>query len=682
MPSYYSLSTNSAHDVRSSSFDIMARRGHFPEREQPHKPKDAYLFRCPFHADTHPDFSLHEDRMRWKCWVCGIGGGPGELLKFLGDNYVPPPQPALSLPQGPAAKPKQAKSKGSLSFTGCTLDQLAKAKGLPVEYLRSLGWRDTNYYGRVVVAIPWPGGMHYRVNLDERPKYHWKSGNKVSILGLDQLEEIRRTGWVLIVEGETDYAAGRSMGLPVVAIPGASTWQNEWAFQFQGCQVFVWQEPDSGGPALVKKLVESFWCIKVVEPPEGIKDLCDLYNQAGEGAVAYFNDLKLLAREACYSRPDHDATEVSSPEPYYMEGSDGPRRRFPLPTDRGHIDKLRDRQSEIWLEAQRRLGNVDEVNRAHRCGGLYTNECDRRHVSAPEEKERLNCKQRLHPRCLGTNAQKVFYFRKTRGPTKIDAAGDMDIYIPCLGHFDLGEDPFYWPVNIRRQLQCVRKHVKKLARRRSTPQGFKDSFVGLRADLHQGYLTIDLVIAGGRDPGLPQWLKEAFAEIATVPVTVDTLHPRNPKKVINQFGNLMSSAFTYSDVEECLAMLEALKGWRVVQPQGKFHKNTALAEDQCSIVPIGDPLLEDPIETNKHPTSGGGASIRPPCPECGDPTHSGGFRTGRWVKVLGDWSKQLTWLLLEDDTDPGGGPSSGSGGEGFEDLHRDTAYAREEQLLR
>jgi hypothetical protein len=369
------------------------------------------------------------------------------------------------------------------------------------------------------------------------------------------------------------------------------------------------------------------------------------------------------------------SNQDTAAEPYYMEGSDGPRRRFPRPTDRGGIDKIRSRQSEIWLEAQRRLGNADEVNRAHRCGGLYTNECDRRHVSAPEEKERLNCKQRLHPRCLGTNVRKVFYFRKTRGPTKIDDAGDMDISILCLGHFDLEEDPFYWPVNIRHQLQYVRKHVKKLARRKGTPQGFKDSFVGLRADLHQGYLTIDLVIAGGRDPGLPQWFKEAFAEIATVPVTVDTLHPRKTKKVINQFGNLMSSAFTYSDVEECLAMLEALKGWRVVQPQGKFHKNTALAEDQCSIVSIEDPLLEDPIETNKHPASGAGAGIRPPCPECGDPTHSGGFRTGRWVKVIGDWSKQLTWLLLEDDADPGGGVL-----EGFEDFRWAVAYAREEKV--
>jgi hypothetical protein len=372
-------------------------------------------------------------------------------------------------------------------------------------------------------------------------------------------------------------------------------------------------------------------------------------------------------------------------EPYYMEGSVGSRRRFPRPTDRGHIDKLRNRQSEFWLEAQRRLGNVDEITRAHRCGGLYCNECDRGHVSAPEEKERFNCKQRLHPRCLGTNARKVFYFRKprgstkkTRGLTKIDDAGEMDIYIPYLGYFDMGEDPFYWPVNICRQLNHVRKHVKKLARRKGTPQGFKDSFVGLRLDLHQGYLTIDLVIAGGRDPALPQWLSEAFAEIATVPVTVETLHPRNPKKVIDQFGNLMSSAFTYSDVEECLAMLEALRGWRIVQPQGRFYNLSAPEEGQCSLVSIedqGDP----PIETSEHSTStaGGVGSARIPCPECGDPTHSGGFRTGRWVKVLGDWSKQLTWLLLEDDADQGGGP-----GEGFEDFRRDVARAKEEQLSR
>jgi DNA primase len=275
-------------DVWPSSYDILAQHGHFPAKEQPNKTKDAFLFRCPFHADTDPSFSLHADRQRWKCWAgCGQGG-PKELLKRFGDDYVPPPKPA------PA--PKKAKQTNN-NIIGCTLGQLAKAKGLPVEYLRSLGWRDTTYSGKPAVAIPWPGGIHYRVNLDEKPKYLWKKGNKVSILGIERLEQIRRTGWVLIVEGETDYVAGLLMGLPVVAIPGASTWKDDWTLQFQGCHIYIWKEPGPGGESMAKKLAQAFWTVNIIEAPAGIKDLCELYDQSGAGARDFFTDLRMVAQE-------------------------------------------------------------------------------------------------------------------------------------------------------------------------------------------------------------------------------------------------------------------------------------------------------------------------------------------------------------------------------------------------
>jgi hypothetical protein len=319
MLSQYTSYTRSVHETRSSSLDILAEHGHFPEREQPHKPKDFFLFLCPFHPDANPSFSLHEDQQRWKCWVCGIGGGPVELLRLFGDNYKPPPRPA--------PRPKKSKSRERPSFQGCALHQLAQARGLPIDYLRFLGWYDTTYSGKPAVAIPWPGGIHYRVNLGGKPKYLWEKGNQVSILGLDRLEEIRRGGWALVVEGETDYAAGLLMGLPVVAIPGASTWQSAWALQFQGCQVFVWREPDRGGESMVKRLAQAFWTVSVIDPPTGVKDLCDLHAQAGEEAVAHFNDLKLLAKEVHAER---------TANPFYHEPPRAPKR-----LDRTRVERHR-----------------------------------------------------------------------------------------------------------------------------------------------------------------------------------------------------------------------------------------------------------------------------------------------------------------------------------------------------
>jgi hypothetical protein len=366
----------------------------------------------------------------------------------------------------------------------------------------------------------------------------------------------------------------------------------------------------------------------------------------------------------------------AAPDQQPFDGAGTGRRRF-TGTKGAEVRQTRDRHGKIWLEAHRRLGDTDAITRANQCGGLYGQVCDEGHITAAAEKERLNCKQRLHPRCLGTNARKAFYISKTRGPTKLDNDGDIDISIVQLGRFDVGEDPFEWSPNVHRQMEFVREHNRKLRRRKDAPQSFKHSFLGWRVDLRKGCLTLDVLFTGARDRDLPGWLKESFAEVASESVRVETLNPRTSQEVISDFGNLMSSAVAYSDVDECLALLEALKGWHLVQPQGKYLKNPTRAEEKCNETSIGDPH-DDPIEVSLHPDSGAtaGSTPHPPCPECGKPTRPAGFRTGRWEKAIGRWSKHLTWMLRADDADPGGGP-----GEGFEDFQKDVTQAREEHLV-
>lgn len=397
------------------------------------------------------------------------------------------------------------------------------------------------------------------------------------------------------------------------------------------------------------------------------------YSQRKDGGTKEYT---AIARKVLHAVQSESIPADAPPTPPPFEGAGAGRRRFT-----GHkgaeIRQVRDRLGKIWLEAHRRLGDTDAITRARDCGGLYGRECDNGHVTAPAEKERSTCKQRLHPRCLGTIARKAFYFPKTRGPTTLDGEGDMDINIVQLGRSDVGEDPFEWAPLVRGQLEFIRKHIKKLRDRKGAPQSFRDSYIGWRADLRRGCLTLDLVILGGRDPDLPEWLKESFAEVANETVKVETLHPLDHSAVINDFGNLMSSAVAYTDVEECLAMLEALKNWRLVQPQGKFLGKKAAAkanaEERSLDVSIGG-QPQVPIETSSDPASGGGTT-HSPCAECGLRTWSSGFRTGRWEKVIGRWSKKLTWTLMADDADPGGGR-----GEGFEDFLKDVARARDERL--
>jgi hypothetical protein len=318
-----------------TTLELLASRGIFPVKTHTQHPKDYYQFLCPLpgHAnDRNPSFYVHQDGIRWKCFVCGLGGRQGTLIRLLGS------EPIARTPKPP--KPAKKATKKEQTINGCTLAQLAAAKNLPIEFLRSLGWHDTIYQGKPAVAIPWPGGTHYRVNLEDKPKYFWKKGSHVSILGLERLEAVRRGGWVLFIEGETDYAAGLLMGLPVIALPGASTFKDEWALQFQGCQIYVWHEPDRGGETFVKTLDQVFYGVQVIKAPAGVKDLCDLHDQAGEGARRFFEELKSEARLwRQIDSPKNVTDKVSNNNTLYLNRDITPKSQlwedakgyFPLP---------------------------------------------------------------------------------------------------------------------------------------------------------------------------------------------------------------------------------------------------------------------------------------------------------------------------------------------------------------
>src|SRR5665811_1526455 len=82
-----------------------------------------------------------------------------------------------------------------------TLAELAAAKQLPVDFLKSMGCSDVPYAGGHAVRMVYPkpdstsGAIRYRVALEKPPqggdRFRWKTGSKVQLLGLDKLEVAR-----------------------------------------------------------------------------------------------------------------------------------------------------------------------------------------------------------------------------------------------------------------------------------------------------------------------------------------------------------------------------------------------------------------------------------------------------------------------------------------------------------
>ena len=232
-----------------------------------------YTAVCPFHDDHHP--SLRFTETGFICMVCGRKGPLRELARERG----------IEVEMTRSERHRQRNN------GGLTLEKLAAAKGLPLEFLRhELSWHDVEYRGRPAVAIPCfnTGGNVLREQLRIRlgkgakkdNRFVWDDGSSVWPLGLDSLKSARQAGYLLIVEGATDYAACVLARIPVLGVPGSNTWHKEWAgFIRDIARIVVWREPGQGGATLIELVAGSLpdsTEVAVVVAPPGAKDPCEL----------------------------------------------------------------------------------------------------------------------------------------------------------------------------------------------------------------------------------------------------------------------------------------------------------------------------------------------------------------------------------------------------------------------
>lgn len=265
-------------------------RGNPPDPRWPDG-KGEYWALCPNpeHGDTHVGSFSVSDR-GFCCHSCGYSGSLAKLAQDLGVSV----------------------QHGGGRLAGCTLQEYADAKRLPVGFLRSFGLEDGVYRSRggqqtPCVDIPYrdAGGpvtaTRKRTELYKRKngkdyRFRWVAGSKLSLYGLWRLSEIRAAGWALLVEGESDCHTAWLYGLPVLGVPGASNWKAEWKTLLDGLDVYAWQEPDGGGVAFVTALERKGLAgARGLKPPDGVKDLSDAHIQ-GRDVAALVESLKADAR--------------------------------------------------------------------------------------------------------------------------------------------------------------------------------------------------------------------------------------------------------------------------------------------------------------------------------------------------------------------------------------------------
>src|SRR5215207_5091425 len=292
---------------------------------------------CPAHDDrNNPSLSVgvgEDGRVLLHCFVgcefedivAAMGLEQPDLFEYRngeGDPYIPPK--TLGTVKHSVAKPRgdvndavpQASRTPDTGGNGCTLEDYAAAKKLPVEFLRGLSLKDVTYEDRPALRIPYPDeygqevAVRFRISLEGAQKFRWRSGDKPRLYGLGLLEEARKAGYVILVEGESDCHTLWHHEVPAVGVPGATNWRKNWSSLLDRIEkIYAIVEPDGGGEALWGRLAASEIKERLYRVLlDGVKDASELhlkdpqmfparFEEALRGAVAWLDIAESEAKE-------------------------------------------------------------------------------------------------------------------------------------------------------------------------------------------------------------------------------------------------------------------------------------------------------------------------------------------------------------------------------------------------
>jgi len=295
--------------------DLLEREG----RTRDHSNGLGFQAHCPYHEDRNASLSVDpgDKAILVNCHagcdlkdICAaLGLTPADLFYEEKERYTArpsakprntatPPTKSQATPSAAASKtvatPEQQSATvqqfapSEESPEGCTLEEYAAAKILPMAFLRSLGLRDQTYIKTPAMRIPYFGenghevlSTQYRVGLHKAKdgpdlRFRFKSGNKAVPYGQWRLLDARARGSITLVEGASDCHTLWYHGEPALGFPGAGNWKDERdAPLLDGIEtIYLVIEPDTGGVAVRKWLERSRIRdrVRLVELPAATKD--------------------------------------------------------------------------------------------------------------------------------------------------------------------------------------------------------------------------------------------------------------------------------------------------------------------------------------------------------------------------------------------------------------------------
>ncbi len=248
---------------------------------------------CPAHPDRTPSLSIGLGEQGQVLLKCFAGCSLERIVEAMGLTVTD------LFPDGTSTSDEQASLPGKTCHSPLTLVDLALEKRLPWKFLFGLGVMEHASGGLQIPYHLEDGSLaprhRIRTALSAKEGSHWSPGKGAIVpYGLDRLEEARKAGYLVLVEGESDCWTLWYRGFPALGLPGAEMTRIFEHTMLAGIQrLYIVQEPDAGGTSFVKRIARKLeawqWQGKafVLRLPDA-KDPNELYRQDRQGFRAVF----------------------------------------------------------------------------------------------------------------------------------------------------------------------------------------------------------------------------------------------------------------------------------------------------------------------------------------------------------------------------------------------------------
>lgn len=306
--------------------------------------------RCPFHDDKKNSFSVNLKTGQWHCFSEDRGGNFIDFWAELNGVDTKEAYKQILEKYGKLEEPKQDK-KPKQKYKNYSLAEYTFTKHLPEDFLKDTCGITTakDKDGSQYLKMPYFNEENttpiFRKRYgDKEFRWSWGSSGKLILYGDWRLPELRKTGWAVLVEGESDTQTLWYLKVPALGVPGASNFNARMVPKLQDLKLYIHQEPDQGGQTFLAKicriLQESEFVGEVYTwscKQYGVKDPSELYLK--EGAEKATEKIQKAIKRA----QKIDLDDISSAIPEAIKGA-----------------PVNLRQPEGWIYSEKGISHIDE----------------------------------------------------------------------------------------------------------------------------------------------------------------------------------------------------------------------------------------------------------------------------------------------------------------------------------